>query len=200
MTGGITGNNNVVLAGTSSQGIRFSTNAVNNTGTVTANGTGTGTVLVDILGSNVTGVAQAGASPFTISSAFALSSTNNTLVLTGSGLFTLSGVITGAQILTVNANSTGGITQPGGISNGQSVTLNANSTGGITIATVSLNNTGTVTNSACGLRRHDHQLGHRHERHGRGREQRELVPDLVRGEYLHGRIDDQAWGRERRDQ
>lgn len=127
-SGGVTGTNNLSVGGTSTQGLRFSTGAINNTGTVTGIGTGSGATIIDILGPNVTSVSQAGSSAFRIDSAFALTATNRTLVSTGTGLFSFTGGITGSQNLV----------------------LNANAGGGITLGTGAINNAGTITNSGTG--------------------------------------------------
>lgn len=172
-TGGITGNNNLVLSATGTNAAGgLHANAVNNSGTVTSNGTGSGTTTIDLLGPNVTSVTQAGASPFVINSAFALSATNKTLISTGSGLFTLSGGITGAQNLTLNANSTGGITlSSNSINNTGTITISgtgtgtntlsggigsnvtnivANAVGNVVFSTNAVNNSGNITISSAG--------------------------------------------------
>ncbi len=154
-SGGVTGANNLLLSttGPAAGGMRFMTAAVNNTGTVTSVGTGLGTTTIDILGTNVTSVSQAGASPFVIVSSLALSSTNRTLISTGTGLFSFTGGVTGAQNLVLQANSTGGITlsntSGGSVNNTGSITNSGSGAGAATISAVIGNNvTGVVQNSA----------------------------------------------------
>lgn len=152
VTGGVTGTGDLTLAANSTGNITLSTaNAVNNTGTITAASTGTGTVTISApIGSNVTSVSQAGAAPFTISSAFALSATNRILVSTGSGAFNITGGITGAQNLVLNANSTGAIIlSTGSVNNTGTITNTGTGTGTVTINSVlGANVTGVTENSA----------------------------------------------------
>ncbi len=153
-SGGVTGTNNLLLSttGSAAGGMRFMTTAVNNTGTVTSVGTGLGTTTIDILGPNVTGISQAGASPFVIVSSLALTATNRTLVSTGTGLFSFTGGITGGQNLVLQANSTGGITlsnvSGGSVNNTGSITNSGSGAGTTTISAVIGNNvTGVIQNS-----------------------------------------------------
>jgi autotransporter-associated beta strand protein len=138
VSGGITGTGNLVLNdnAATANGITLSGASVNNTGAIINSGTGTGNVLISAgIGSNVTSVFQAGVSPFTISSAFGLTATNNTLISSGSGLWTFSGGITGSQNLVIDANSTGGITfSTTAINNAGSITNAGTSTGAVTIS------------------------------------------------------------------
>lgn len=154
-SGGVTGTNNLLLSttGSAAGGMRFMTTAVNNTGTVTSVGTGLGTTTIDILGPNVTGISQAGASPFVIVSSLALTATNRTLVSTGTGMFSFTGGITGGQNLVLQANSTGGITlsntSGGSVNNTGSITNSGTGTGATTIsAVIGTNVTGVIQDSA----------------------------------------------------
>lgn len=67
MSGSITGSNNLVVALTNNAGLTFS-GSVNHSGSLTASGTGAGTILISgVIGTNVTSVTQAGSSPLTLS-------------------------------------------------------------------------------------------------------------------------------------
>ena len=131
MSGGFSGPGNIQLNPTNTgSAITLSTNAVNNTGTISNIGASTQTSTISAaIGSNVTSISQAGANPFTISGAISLNATNNTFNSTGTGLWTLSGGFgTAAQPLVFNANSSGNIT----------------------VSTAAVNNAGTITNSGTG--------------------------------------------------
>lgn len=137
-TGGVTGNNNLIIAsnaGTSGT-MTFSTNLINNAGTVTHTGTSTGgTTITGGIGSNVTEIIQnSAATALTISTtALTVNSVATTLSnnsTSGSTLLTLSGGTNGTGNLILNNNSS--------IANG------------ITVGTLALNHTGTVTNSGTG--------------------------------------------------
>lgn len=134
-TGGITGQLNVEFDGYGNGSpINVTTNAINNSGTITNIGTnaaGIATISAAI-GSNVTAITQAGAAPFTISSAYTLSNTVNSFTSTGSGLFTFSGGLTGAQDLTFYANGAGPIAITTNSPNNSGHIYNSGSGSGIT--------------------------------------------------------------------
>ncbi len=123
LTGGVTGNNNLVLSHTAAAvngGIRFHTGSVNNAGTVTNLGTGTGTITIDsVIGSNVTGVIQ--------------NSSTSALTLGGANVFS-GGVTLSQGTLNINnaaALGTGTFTITSGtINNGAAaaITLSTNNT------------------------------------------------------------------------
>lgn len=67
-SGGVTGSNNFRIGNGSSGTLTFSTAAVNNAGTLTSAGTGSGTTVISaVIGANVLGVTQNGTSPLTLS-------------------------------------------------------------------------------------------------------------------------------------
>ncbi len=123
LTGGVTGANNLVLSHTVSAvagGIRFHTGSVNNAGTITNAGTGTGTITIDsVIGANVTGVIQnSSTSPLTLGGANVFSGgvtlTQGTLNISnaaalGTGNFTITaGTInnSGTAAITLSTNNT----------------------------------------------------------------------------------------------
>jgi autotransporter-associated beta strand protein len=126
----------------------------NQTGSITNVGSSTSTATVSgTLGTNLTGINQAGANPFTVSSAVPLTATLNSFTSTGAGLFTFTGGFTGAQSLTFNANGTGSITVSGGaVSNAGNLILSGTSSGNITISSAinPSTGTGTIVNSGSG--------------------------------------------------
>jgi autotransporter-associated beta strand protein len=151
ISGGITGAFNLTLNanGTNSNDITLDTTSINNGGSITNSGTGTGTVTISSnIGTNVTGLAQSSStSAFTISGNVALG-TDMTLTSNGTKLTTISGVISGAHSFTIGGNGTGTTTLSGNntFSNGLTLNsgiLNINSSG--TSATNSAIGTGTFT-------------------------------------------------------
>ena len=141
ISGGITGTGNITLKnGSFTNGITLSTVAVNNAGTVTNSGVGTGTSAISAAPApNVTGVTENSlTSALTISGGEAIKAAT-TLTLTNSNAL-------GVALLT----ESGGITSSGAYN----LVLNNNSAinGGITLsgAAILINNTGTITNSGTG--------------------------------------------------
>jgi len=126
-SGGVTGtgNLNLVDGGGGASVLAFSTNAINNAGTVTYSGTGTGTSTISAIGSNVTGVNLTSSSSALTIGTLVVNSAGTTLTNTG-GLvgLTVNGGITGTGNLILNTNAT---------------------TGGITLSVASVNNSGTIT-------------------------------------------------------
>ncbi len=138
ISGGITGTKALVLANnsTNSAGISISTGSLNNTSTVTHSGTGTGgTLISSVIGSNVTGVTQnsgtsnltlTGANIFTtlttitagvlnIQNATALGTTaTGTTVASGAALELQSGIVVGAEALTLSGT---GVSTAGALRN-----------------------------------------------------------------------------------
>ncbi|MBU3577884.1 autotransporter-associated beta strand repeat-containing protein, partial [Polynucleobacter sp. UK-Kesae-W10] len=131
-TGGITGNNNLIIGGVSGGSMTFTTNPINISGTITNTTAAWGATPVSItaaIGSNVTGIIQNGGAPLAISGALNINSGGTTITDT-SGTVTISGGVTGTGNLVLNNNTT---------------TNNA-----LTISTASVNNVGTITNSGTG--------------------------------------------------
>ena len=153
-SGGFSGVGNIAFNGTGTNGstITLSGASVNNTGTITNIGTGSGSTatISAVIGANVTSIAQQGASPFTISSLFTPTAATNTLVSTGAGLWTFSGGIAGTENLTFTNNSTGGITlSTTAVNPTGTITHTGASFGTTTIsASIGSNVTGIVQNSA----------------------------------------------------
>ena len=147
--GTVTGAQNLTINAGGTQAITLTN--VNNTGAVTNNGAGAGTTTITTLGSLVTGLTEAGASPFTITNAVGLTASLNTFTSTGSGLFTLAAQVTGAQPLTLSANSTGNITLTAGANNGGSITNNGSGTNTVTVGTIGSNVTSVTQNAANSL-------------------------------------------------
>ncbi len=124
----ILNNNGVVNSGISTQ---FS--AINNTGTITNSGTGTGSVTVaGGIGANVNAITQnSTTSALTVSGALTVNSTATTLTNTaGTKILTISGGTTGTGNLILNNNSS--------------------LASGITLSTTSVNHAGAITNSGSG--------------------------------------------------
>ncbi len=144
-SGGVTGTNNFTISN-GSQPMAFSTNAINNSGTVTNAGTGAGTVTVSGgIGSNVTGIVQSSTlSALTISGGFAVNAGGATLTNTsGNALLTVSGAITYNAGLTLN-----------GTGNVQLNNQTNTGTGGLTLSSgkllVGTNNTTNLIAGAAG--------------------------------------------------
>ena len=134
LSGGVTstGTGNLTIKVGGTQAITLSTTAVNNTGTISNSGSGTGLVsITGGVGANVTGITQNSAT---------------------SGLSISTGALTvnsGGKTLTSQA---GNLTVSGGVSGtGNLILKNDGSTdNGITLSTTTVNNTGTITNSGSG--------------------------------------------------
>ena len=151
-SGAISGTGNVQLNGTAAGSTVNLSGPQNQTGTITNVGASGApvTTLSGAIGSGITGISQAGGNAFTVSSAVPLSSTLNTFTSTGAGLWTFSGGVTGAQPLTLNANSSGGITVSGAAVNNSGTITNSGTGGGVTTisANIGANVTNVVQNSA----------------------------------------------------
>jgi autotransporter-associated beta strand protein len=135
-SGGVTGTNNFTInesSGTGGAGtITFSTLPINNAGTVTNIGTGTGTTTISGgVGSSVTAITE--------------NSTTSALTIGTTALAMNSGGTT-----LTNSNASGGalFTVSGGVIDKGNLILNNNSAiaNGITLSTTSVNNIGTITN------------------------------------------------------
>lgn len=138
-SGGVAGTGSLILTSNGAGVVTLSGAAINNIGTISTTGVNSsangGTTLISAaVGANVTQISngQTGSgftpSPLTVSGAIAVGAANKVFNSTGTSLFTISGGVTGTGTLTFNNNSTGGIT----------------------VATGSLNNVGTITNSGSG--------------------------------------------------
>jgi autotransporter-associated beta strand protein len=139
LSGTVTGTGSIQINSTGASGSPITlSGAQNQTGTITNFGTTAAntslSTLSGTIGSGISAITQAGTNPFTVSSAtIPLSAGLNSFTSTGSGTFTLSGTISGAQNLTLFANSTGAI----------------NITGAVNITGTGTNN-GVITNSGTG--------------------------------------------------
>jgi len=93
LTGGITGTNSLTIQNNGGDDtISFTTNAINNAGTITHTGTGTGlTTINSVIGSNVTGVTQ--------------NSTTSTLVLGGTNLYSGPTTVSSGTLRLANQNA-----------------------------------------------------------------------------------------------
>lgn len=137
ITGGITGTQNLILdnASTNSAGITISGTSLNNTGTLTNSGSGTGGALISaVIGTNVTSVTQNGTSPLTLS---------------GANLYTGDTTITSGVLRAANSAALGATTGNVSIASGATLELS----GGIAIAAgedVTLDGTG--VNGGGGIR------------------------------------------------
>jgi hypothetical protein len=115
--GGITGNNNFTIDGSSSYTMNFYTGSINNAGTVTNSSASTGIVTIgSVIGTNVTGVIQ--------------NSTTSQLTLSGANTFTGSGLTIKAGIVsaTTSTSALGGsgsgvVTLGDSVANNSEVTL-----------------------------------------------------------------------------
>jgi autotransporter-associated beta strand protein len=140
LSGGITstGTQNLILSAGSSGGITLSTTAVNNTGTITNNGTGTGTTTIATVGSNVTSLTESSTTSAltvtTLNVGGGGTALNNTL---GTKLLTVTNSVAGTGNLILNNNSAlaGGITLTGGANNTGSITNSGTNSTGTTIIT-----------------------------------------------------------------
>ena len=158
VSGGITGNGNLVINNNSSiaNGITLSGTAINNTGTITNSGTGTGVASISAaIGSNVTGIIENSTnSALNVSGAITLGAGGLTLTnsnSSGSSLFTVSGGITGNGNLVINNNSSiaNGITLSGtAINNAGTITNSGTGTGGVTISGGVGSNVTSITESS----------------------------------------------------
>lgn len=171
-SGGITGTGNIVLNANGIGNITLSGTSVNNTGTITNIGPGTGTATISaVIGTNVTGVTQnnstsgltlSGANTFTGTvnvTAGTLSVTNATGISTSSGVT----IASGASLAFNSVNQTmatgktlsiagSGVSGTGALqTNGSASTIAWN--GAITLAadaTIRMNGTGTFTTASTG--------------------------------------------------
>ena len=149
VNGGITGAGNLILNNNSVQalGITLSTVAVNNAGTITNQGTGTGDATISAaIGSGTSGLVTAvtensSTSQLNATGGLVVASPSTTLInsnAAGSQLLNLSGAVSGTGNLVINNSS--------GI--GAAISTVGGTTGGITLGAV--NNIGAVTNSGAG--------------------------------------------------
>ena len=141
ITGGITGAQNLVLQnnGATANGVTISTVSLNNTGTVTNSGTGTGNTLISaVIGTSVTGVTQ--------------NSATSALTLSGTNTFTAGvTILSGTVNQSTNAAGLGtGTVLLGNTSGTASATLNATGTGftATNAINVRAGNTGTTSITA----------------------------------------------------
>jgi autotransporter-associated beta strand protein len=148
-TGGITGTNNLTVSG-STLTVAATFSSVNNTGTFTSALSSAGSTVVTTLGTNVTGLIEAGAGALTVTNAITPSSTFNTLTNVGTGLLTLTGGVgSGTANLVFNANNTGGITSTAGIGSTGTITNSGTGAGTVTITgAIGANVTNVLENSA----------------------------------------------------
>ncbi len=166
--GGISGTGNLTINANTSTAVNINTGGlvsatVNNSGSITNAGTGTGTVTISApIGNNVQGLVQnSSTSPFTISGAVTVNgSTANPFAAIGSSgspgstnaAMTYSGNITGSGNITFanySSNGTLTISSPS-IANGGNLNLSNNSSGAITVSSASINNSGQVDNVGSG--------------------------------------------------
>ena len=161
-SGGINGTGNIVFSsggGGNGNNISFSTNPVNNIGTITFNNAsvngstpGTNTQTNSIsggVGSNVTAIIQASNyDPLSIGGAnLNVNNTGTNLTSTGIASFTISSNVVGSGNLIVTSGSSGTFADSGTISNAGNVTLYANSSGSINLSGASVNNGGYIASS-----------------------------------------------------
>jgi fibronectin-binding autotransporter adhesin len=136
LTGGITGGTDLVFNANAAGGITV-TGAINSGATtITNSGTGTGTVtLTAALPATVTNVTQTGSSPLTLTAAYPVAqlATGSTITNSGTGLYTLTGGITGATNPNFKANSTGGITVTAASTLTGTITSDGTGTGNVTL-------------------------------------------------------------------
>ena len=118
----LNGTNSIALLGAGPDTLTFTTNAINNAGTITHIGTGTGnTTISSVIGTNVTGLTQ--------------NSSTSTLVLGGANLYTGLTTVSAGTLLygASNVISTGAVTV-----NGASAILNLGNNQTDTVGTVTL--------------------------------------------------------------
>jgi autotransporter-associated beta strand protein len=136
----LNGTNSIALLGAGPDTLTFTTNAINNAGTITHIGTGTGnTTISSVIGTNVTGLTQ--------------NSSTSTLVLGGANLYTGLTTVSAGTLLygASNVISTGAVTV-----NGASAILNLGANQSDTVGLVTLqgngqiNGTGTSTLTSTG--------------------------------------------------
>lgn len=128
--GGVSGTNNLTLA-SNGTALTFSTNPINNVGTVTILGSGSTTISGGV-GTNVTQVRLTGSGAATISGGLVVNGGNTTLIndSPGAALFTQSGAVTGTGDLILR-NNTG-------------------TASGVRVTTATVNNTGAITSNGTG--------------------------------------------------
>ena len=154
ISGGVTGTGNIIVSDDFANAggiVSFTTTQVNNVGTITFNnasvnggtvGTGTGTnTITGGVGSNVTGITNAGTNPLTISTgALNLNSAGTTLTNSGA-LFTVSSAITGSAGLTFTSPNNSAFTLSGASNYTGATSLNSGTltlTGSLTSTTFNL--------------------------------------------------------------
>ena len=156
VAGGVTGVCNLTLNANGAGGFTFSTNRVNNTGTITNSGSGAGTTtLSGGVGANVSAVTENSiTSALTISTTALTVNGGGTTLTNSSGthLLTVSGGVVGTGNLILNNNSAtaNGITlSTTSVNPAGQVTNTGNGTGGVTIsAIIGSNVSGVTQNSA----------------------------------------------------
>lgn len=133
LSGGITGAKNLALNANSTGGITLSTVSVNNTGTITNSGSGSGTSTISaVIGTNVTGVVQ--------------DSATSQLTLSGTNTFTTGVTIKQGTVLANNAAALGtGTVLLGDTSGSANATLAIGSFTPVNNITVQAGSTGTLT-------------------------------------------------------
>ncbi len=131
LSGSITGNNSLVVALTGNAGLVLS-GSVNHSGSLTANGTGAGTITVSgVIGANVTSVTQTG---------------NSNLTLSGSNLYTGLTTVDAGSTLNIGSGSTAGSILGDLVNNG---TVNFNRSNAYTYEG-EISGSGAVVKSAAG--------------------------------------------------
>jgi fibronectin-binding autotransporter adhesin len=145
VTGAVSGIGNIQFNPSNTGSTINLTGPQNQTGTISNVGSSTQlATLSGTIGSGISAIFQAGANPFTVSSAVPLSAGLNSFTSTGSGLFTFSGGFTGTQPLTFNANSSGNITVSTTFGSSIGTITNSGTGGGVT--TISANIGSNITN------------------------------------------------------
>jgi autotransporter-associated beta strand protein len=128
-TGGVTGNNSLTLENNGGDDkLTFSTGAINNTGTLTHIGTGSGDATINsVIGTNVTGVTQNSAT-----SKMVLTGTNTysgpTTVQAGTLALSSTGLIANTSTIDVRSGATFDVSAVSGYTVGASQTLKGNGT------------------------------------------------------------------------
>jgi RHS repeat-associated protein len=160
ISGAITGTGNVVVDTPGTAAITVSGSSINNIGTITNAGTGSGTTVISApVGSSVSGITQASTtSAFNVTGGVTLAASATKLMTTGSLGFTLSGIVSGAgglvktgsgALTVMNANTYGGGTtiKEGTIVLGNNTALG---TGTVVVGDSTGNKTAVLYNAATG--------------------------------------------------